>query len=55
MPDWVHAFLYIFIWAGTIFLFIYLLDDWLGLILGLLVGRVLAGLIVSRIPGFWGQ
>jgi len=56
MPDWVHPLLYIFIWTGFIILFIYLLEDeWMGLLIGLLLGRVAAALIVSRLPGFWGD
>jgi len=27
----------------------------LGLAIGLLVGRVVATLVVSRLPGFWGE
>lgn len=56
MPDWVHPIVFIAIWTGSLLLFIYLLEnDWLGLAIGLLVGRVVATLVVSRLPGFWGE
>jgi len=56
MPDWVHPVIYIFIWTGSIVLFINILEnDWIGIIVGLAVGRLIATLIVSRLPGFWGD
>ncbi len=55
MADWIHALLFIVIWAGVILLFVHLLEnEWVGLLLGLILGRTAAILIVSRLPGFWG-
>ncbi len=54
MPDWVHPLVLILVWAGITWLFSLWLPQPLGFFTGLVVGRLVASMVVRRLPGFWG-
>jgi len=55
MPDWVHAIFMLVIWIALVYLFMVFSQGFLGIILGVSAGYLIAGQIVQRIPGFWGD
>ena len=55
MPDWVHAIAMIVIWTAVIVFSMIYIGGFLGLILGASIGYLIAGQIVQRLPGFWGE
>ncbi len=55
MPDWIHAVLMIIIWLAVVYLSISLVGGIPGIILGVSAGYLVAGQIVQRVPGFWGE
>lgn len=55
MPDWIHAIIYMAILAATVVIASLLLQNIMGLIIGLLCGHLVASAVISRLPGFWGH
>ncbi len=55
MPDWIHAIAMIVIWIVITAFSLFIIGGFLGLILGVSVGYLIAGQIVQRLPGFWGE
>ncbi len=53
MPDWVHAVVMIFLWIGIGLFIGTRVDGVLGVIWGVMVGYLVAGQVVQKIPGFW--
>lgn len=54
MPEWVYPAVLILVWASITWLFSIWLPPPLGFFTGLVVGRLVASMVVRRLPGFWG-
>lgn len=55
MPDWIHSIIYLTVLTTSVVAFGLIMENAIGVVIGVFAGHLAGSALVSRLPGFWNR